>query len=508
MTDDEVASLLRSDLPLVTIEAPAGCGKTHQGSSFAMDAASALSKGRVLILTHTHAARSVFAARTRAVANRVEIRTIDSFLTEIASIYHRTLDLPPDVAGWARENDRYDVVAARCRQLLESSAIVAGAASQRYPIIICDEHQDATADQHHAVVAVHSAGSILRLFGDPMQVIFADSEAEIRATLGRWAALKDAGGWGELSTPHRWISGTPELGEWILDARRALSNGGSIDLTGSLPPGLRVLFAENSAQVAHKAIGMSREHRAPISSLLRQSEQLLVMTVGNERVAHLNAFFGRSVRIWEGHTRNHLSALAACIRNHTGDLDAIADGFLSFVYATSVRFSASSHGNRLRAEVQQRCARPARGMPGQLQAIASHLIAEPSHRGVAKALEHLIGLVERKENGFSDIEFDLKSEVRDAVRMGAFDVAADGFAEITRRRTFSHAQPPRKCLSTIHKSKGLECANALIMMCDRSAFSGTEYKRRLLYVGLSRAKEKLTLIVSQNNATPLFNVPG
>ncbi|WP_354494736.1 ATP-binding domain-containing protein [Mesorhizobium robiniae] len=63
-------------------------------------------------------------------------------------------------------------------------------------------------------------------------------------------------------------------------------------------------------------------------------------------------------------------------------------------------------------------------------------------------------------------------------------------------------------MSTIHKSKGLECANTLIMMCDRSAFSGTEYKRRLLYVGLSRAKETLTLVVSQNNATPLFNALG
>jgi hypothetical protein len=504
VTDEEVASLLRSDLRLVTIEAPAGCGKTHQGASFATDAASRLSAGRVLILTHTHAARSVFAARTRAVSGRVEIRTIDSFLTEIASIYHRTLDLPQDVATWARENNAFDLVAARCRHLLEKSPLVAEAASRRYPVIICDEHQDASADQHHAVMAVHAAGSALRLFGDPMQVIFADSDADIRATLDRWEGLKTVGGWGQLSKPHRWSSGSPELGQWVLDARDTLSTGGSIDLTGRRPSGLTILFAENSAQAPRKAFSMTREHRAPISSLVRKSDQLLVLAVGNERVAHLNAFLGRSVRIWEGHTRNHLSTLVASIRNHGGNAEAITDGFLSFVYATSVRFTASSHGNRLKAEVQQRCSKAARGMPAQLQTIANHLIAEPTHRGVAGALAHLIDLINRKEGGFSEIEFDLKSEVRDAVHMGSFEAVDDGFAEINRRRTFSHPHPPRKCLSTIHKSKGLECANALLLTCDRSSFSGTEYKRRLLYVGLSRAKETLTLVLSQNSATPLF----
>lgn len=504
MSDKAVAELLRSDLSLVTVEAAAGCGKTHQGALFATDTALHLSIGRVLILTHTHAARSVFAQRTQAVSDRVAIRTIDSFLTEIASIYHQTVDLPSDVGMWARENNRYDEVASRCCHLLEGSSLVARAAAQRYPVILCDEHQDASPDQHRAIMAVHKAGARLRIFGDPMQVIFRGQDAGIRATLRRWDDLKGGGASGELLTPHRWSSSS-DLGEWILAARKALKDGGTIDLTGRLPKGLSVYFAENSAPVPHRSFSMTNAHRRPIDDLRRRGGQLLVLTESNDRVAHLNAFFDRSMRIWEGHTRENLARLVTFIRQSAGDIDAIVDGFLAFVEATGKGFTPYSHGNRLRTEVKERCSKPTRGvMPAHLQAVARLLIAEPDHRGVARALAYLVDIVDRGETGFGEVELDLKSEIRDAIRLGQFPSVDDGFAEITRRRTFSHPQPPRRCLSTIHKSKGLECDNVLILLCDRASFSNTLYKRRLLYVGMSRAKKTLTLVLSRDNPSPLL----
>ncbi|WP_439364241.1 UvrD-helicase domain-containing protein [Bradyrhizobium sp. DASA03005] len=504
MSDKAVADLLRSDLTLVTVEAAAGCGKTHQGALFAANAASHLTIGRVLILTHTHAARSVFAQRTQAVSGRVTIRTIDSFLTEIASIYHQTLDLPPDVGTWARENNRYDEVASRCCHLLEGSSLVAEAAAQRYPVILCDEHQDASADQHRAIMAVHKAGARLRIFGDPMQVIFGGHDTAIRATLRRWDDLKGASASGELLTPHRWSSSS-ELGEWIVAARKALKDGGAIDLTGRLPRGLSVYFAENTARVPHRSFSMTSAHRKPIDDLRRLGGQLLVLTESNDRVAHLNAFFDRSMRIWEGQMRENLARLVACIRQRAGDINAIVDGFVVFVEATGKGFTPSSHGNRLKTEVMERCSNATRGvMPAHLQAVARLLIAEPDHRGIARALAYLVDVVDRRETGFREVEFDLRSEIRDAIRLGQFQSVDEGFAEITRRRTFSHPQPPRRCLSTIHKSKGLECDNALMLLCDRAAFSSTLYKRRLFYVGMSRAKKTLTLVLSRDNQSPLL----
>lgn len=176
-----------------------------------------------------------------------------------------------------------------------------------------------------------------------------------------------------------------------------------------------------------------------------------------------------------------------------------------FVEATGKGFTPSSHGNRLKTEVTERCSKATRGvMPAHLQAVARLLIAEPDHRGIARALAYLVNVVDRGETGFGQVELDLKSEIRDAIRLGQFQSADEGFAEITRRRTFSHPEPPRRCLSTIHKSKGLECDNTLMLLCDRVSFSSTLYKRRLFYVGMSRAKKTLTLVISRDNPSPLL----
>lgn len=504
MKDDEVADLLRSDMPLVVIEAPAGCGKTHQGALFASDIAERTTRGRLLILTHTHAARSVFAGRTRS--GSVVIRTIDSFLTEIASAYHAVLDLPVDVGRWARESGQYDEVARRCRHFLESSSMVASMLASRHPWIVCDEHQDASEDQHRAIMAIHSAGAKVRIFGDPMQMIFANSEADIRRNLARWDELKAQGQWGELARPHRWDPHSPELGEWVLEARRILRDGGVIDLTGRLPHGLSVHYAENSAPMPHMSMSMTPEHRAPINALTRGNSPLLVLTVGTDKVEHLNGFFRRSIPIWEGHRRDHLTALIVCVRANSGNVEEISDGFLAFVYATTARFSASSHGNRLKAQIAERCAKHPRGATIHLQAMARHLLDEPDHRGVAKALLKLSELVRAREQGFDEVALDLKSEIRDAIHLGRFVNVEDGFAEISRRRSFSHPQPAPRSVSTVHKSKGLECENAMMMLCDRQAYSNTLYKRRLFYVGASRAKRALSLIVSRDNISPLLRI--
>ncbi len=65
-------------------------------------------------------------------------------------------------------------------------------------------------------------------------------------------------------------------------------------------------------------------------------------------------------------------------------------------------------------------------------------------------------------------------------------------------------EPPKKCLSTIHKAKGLECDKAIIIACDGSHFSRSDYAIRKLYVALSRAKTELTIVLSATNPTPLI----
>ena len=86
MADAAVAAALRSTAKLVVVEAPGGCGKTFQGAAFAADVSSTLGAGRLLILTHTHAACDVFGDRTKGLSG-LEIRTIDSLISQIAEAY-------------------------------------------------------------------------------------------------------------------------------------------------------------------------------------------------------------------------------------------------------------------------------------------------------------------------------------------------------------------------------------------------------------------------------------
>src|SRR5258708_2783139 len=86
VSDDSVRQALRSDAGLVVVEAPAGCGKTHQGADYVGEVAGN-NRDRVLILTHTHAACSVFAERTRGIGSHVGIRPSDNLRSQGGTAY-------------------------------------------------------------------------------------------------------------------------------------------------------------------------------------------------------------------------------------------------------------------------------------------------------------------------------------------------------------------------------------------------------------------------------------
>jgi len=52
----------------------------------------------------------------------------------------------------------------------------------------------------------------------------------------------------------------------------------------------------------------------------------------------------------------------------------------------------------------------------------------------------------------------------------------------------------------------LECDNAILIAGDQDQFGDTDYARCKLYVALSRAKRRLTLVVSRDKPSPLFRL--
>jgi superfamily I DNA/RNA helicase len=124
---------------------------------------------------------------------------------------------------------------------------------------------------------------------------------------------------------------------------------------------------------------------------------------------------------------------------------------------------------------------------------------------VAKCLKRLNELIETKTLGFTDICIDYRNEFRDAIKLGEFSAPEGGLAETYHRRSYARPMPPAKSITTIHKAKGLECDNALVISCDRTHFSSTD-AARWLYVALSRARRRLTLVVSASNPSPLLRI--
>lgn len=506
MSDADVADALHSDARLVLVEAPAGCGKTYQGAHYAADILPRLFPGRLLVLTHTNAACDVFSVETAGFSNRVEIRTIDSLVVQIASVYHTALGLPADVPAWARRQGSggFDDVAVRVADLLQRAPAITTSLAARYPVVICDEHQDASETQHRIILSIHSAGASVRIFGDQMQAIYTRKN-DASAWNARWAALQStAARNAALDIPHRWKKYAPALGDWISNARTALKDGGQIDLSGAIPKELTVIHADNTAR-QHGQYMTAKTDRGAIDTFVAQSKQLLVLTTDNKMVRGLRAFFYRRIPIWEGYVRDALTILVISCQQHRGDKVRIAQAFTKFVQAVSTGFASSSYGSIFQEEIAQGCTAKRSKMPAKLQELARLIVEAPDHCGVARALARLAELIST-DDAFSAIKIDLRREYKEGARLDRYDDADTGMTGLTMSRAVSRIFMPDKVISTVHKAKGLERESVLILPCDDAHFPDNDAKRRLLYVALTRATNSLAIVLPRHLPSTLFLV--
>ena len=490
------------DAPLVVVEAPAGCGKTHQGADYAREVAEAKA-GRLLILTHTHAACSMFGERTRGIGSRLEIRTIDSVIGQVATAYHTGLGIPPDAALWIRQQeDGHAKLAVKVATLLRKHPMVAASLARRYPVVICDEHQDSSGDQHAVAMASFRQGARLRIFADPMQEIFKDDDVEGACASYDWEELKGQARFEMLGTPHRWKSGCPDLGKWTLKARETLKAGGKIDLRNGVPNSVKVVVAENTAR-RNLDYQLSGPQRKLIDGFEGTQSSLLILTRYNATARSFRGFFTRRVPLWEGHTRSGLERLVDAVASANGDCGVLASAVVEFMSQVGKGFSPSGFGDRFEKEAREGCTKKCNGKPAAIQELARFLVDQPDHRGISKMLRRLFDL-KKSDPAFAAVEMDCHREFWDAVALGDFATAEDGLAEITHRRTYSRPKPPAKAISIIHKAKGLECESVIVMPCDATTFKDTREGRCLLYVAISRAKSRLMLVVSRQAPSPLL----
>jgi len=270
------------------------------------------------------------------------------------------------------------------------------------------------------------------------------------------------------------------------------------------PAGLAILVADNSAQ-ARTQFALNPTQRKLVDGVMMSGDQMLILTGNNDLADALTAYTNRRVGIWEGHTRDKLAVFVEALQAANGNAEAIGTAVVAFVGGVGVRFSMSSHGKRLLQEIKDGCCKTTKGKPACIQAMAKLILAEPSHIGAARALNLLADYVELGQAGFEEVKIDYRSELGDAIRLETFAMPEDGLSELARRRSHFHRALPPRIFSTIHKAKGLECPNVMLIPCDKT-FSKTAYSRCRFYVALSRASHSLTLVVPSSGGSPLLAI--
>lgn len=248
MSLNDIRRRLRSDIPKILIEAPAGCGKTHEAAELAVDLAKGLDRGQsVLVLTHTNAAVQEFSRRAAGHPGSVHATTIMSFCVEILEPYCAGLGLPSPLAlnlGQSGAQVGFDRLAPLARDLVNNCQPISRALTGIYPVILFDEHQDATPDQHDFAKALAYVPSIrCRFFADPMQSIFGDG-LDWEMLVGEVDATET------LNHPFRWQK-TPDLGAWILHARSELLAGNPLPLDSAPTKYIRITSLPDVGCLAH-----------------------------------------------------------------------------------------------------------------------------------------------------------------------------------------------------------------------------------------------------------------
>ena len=356
-------------------------------------------------------------------------------------------------------------------------------------------------------MSLANRGSLLRVFGDPMQAIPGGrgQDEAVNRIWKRWNKLKETSQFGELETPHRWKESNPALGRWILKARNSLKSGRPITFSGCQEEGLDLQVAENtSPRRSGFLLTPENSDWSSINAKINDDESTLCVAASSYVVDGLRSSFGPRLPIWEGHTRNHLESFVDSILKEDSVV-AVGKRLVEFLKNVTTGFTAK-YSNRLVAELNALTERPRGDIPPVMKKLAVAIRDSPGHIGCSHAARKLRQLVKDKVNPFSSIRIDLPWELHDLIKLGDFLDAQAGLAEIAFRRSRAHPKPPRKCLSTIHKCKGLESETAVIFGLDKRHFPDNRAKRNLLYVAMSRATSRLVIVYSKTEQSPLIKV--
>lgn len=455
------------------IVAPAGCGKTH----LITETLAVTNKKRYLVLTHTTAGVAALKQRLKRLgvpSKNYVVSTIDGWARQVSNAFPGSCDVrttPDDPRVFypelRRKVQRY-VAPGHISEIISSS----------YARLLVDEYQDCDADQHALIC---SLAEVLptTIFGDPMQCIFnfggpmPSWDGEVKS---RFPVIV------ELNTPWRWInSGSPNLGQWILNCRESLLQQRPIDLL-SCPDFVHWIQLTRDPQTDNKR---QTEAQYNIRNSNDPSHSLLV--IGDSRNPHSRhnfASLSRGIDVVEPVDLGDVTQISAQIDSLRGE--ELANHVLK---ATSLMMTGVGKAKVLKRMPTILAGRN-RTPATPIELAVKDVIESSDKNSVGNLLSCLEVSPDTRlfrRGGFSALKSAVSLSVSDPTK------TIRQAAEIVReqRRHQGDRRIPTRAIGSTLLLKGLEADHSLIL--DAGAMNSQN-----LYVALSRGAKTITVFSSSN----------
>lgn len=517
-TEDQARAESKVHSSLTLIEAAAGCGKTHDAATYAIEASKTLeAKQEVLLLAHTNAAVQEFRRRIAHEKARVRTTTIDSFCLELVKPYAIPLNLPFPLVVGPYETVKHSDIPPKLKELWTRCPSMLALVAQHYPVIVFDEHQDVSHVQNELLDLLYSTRKVeIRVYGDPMQAIFDDNKPSKQketeqlqlSFFGNKEHLNSTEIWQNIKnksndvlqfkTPHRWAK-NEELGKWIIKAREELKNNRPLPLSIK-PPCVNVHFISNLEDIN------PNNERAPqyLSRHLNQYlDQKKVGTVAllvpyNKAASGIRSITRGRLSINEGVQFENAHNALRRAQDYIGKPRDLSLSLINLLKAVSKGLNANLYAQIERSLADDKIHYGNKTTIKPLLQCLEDIYSEPSLMNWCR----IIKLINKNPPPW--LKIDYPAELRLLGSLSPVDADPLGQLESAIFSWKLAAPKPNKMISTVHKAKGLEYDHVAIVHCSQTPFPDSNLGRKLLYVALSRAQKSLTIYASEKSPSPLI----
>jgi superfamily I DNA/RNA helicase len=398
----------------------------------------------------------------------------------------------------------FDDLGALFWRLLEEFPIVERAYIARYPVVIADEHQDASALQD---ALVRRLGTVrLTVLADPMQLIHGFRGARIERLERHHEQCDEEL---MLSTPHRW-HGSEHLAEWLLAVRARLMG----EQAEAVPRPAELHFAETNA--AHGAGPIKAQirvaiHRSRDAGLRRIGVIVTTNTDAKDIRGYLTREGLRPRQIGGNdfeEARTDIEQLPLLADPQTLALHALER--LQELVPALARNVVTQIRGRLREDHVHLAG------AGEVAGCVLRSFECLYTNGAASYFEAIAGALDALvERDYHLPRADAVRALRDTAQALAgqdagVDAAIAAYAD--RVVAAAHITAPRLgngvFVMTAHQAKGKEFDTVILANPLERHYPDTEEGRRLFYVAVTRATARWVVVAPDANATPLLQTLG